>query len=356
MNAKECYNNMIETIENLARLGKYEKTRDIAEQVVQKCGVGLGYRDMNTIFTYLTGDSIQNYIRERRLMVAYSHLISGKSFYVEDAIALSGYDNQSSFGKAFQECFNMSPKEAYAIKDKSLITPPKDWGVISGMDPNVETECMTKMKEPITKFGIDKAQYKMMLEAADMQALYEFDDSLSEIAYEIAVKYNTSIKNAFEFVDDFCIYQELDRKNFSSHEEKKKAIMSCDRLIRTCVTYDLSISQAHDLLCEVLACGYSIDEISEDFIRGYLSNSWFNLSEYIKAAEDFLRVGAEDFGFFLESVHMGYSPEEAAAMDLDLNEIEKKMATTIMAMGIQPQNFDHEYTEFDKWADDETSW
>ena len=345
MNAKDCYNNMIEMIENLARMGDYEKTRDIAEKVVQKCGAGLGYRDMNTIFTYLTGDSIQNYIRERRLVMAYAHLINAKSFYVEDAIALSGYDNQSSFGKAFQECFNMSPKEAYAIKDKSFITPPKDWGVISGMNPNIEAEYITKMKEPITKFGIDKAQYKMMLEAADMQALYEFDDSLSEIAYEIAVKYNTSIKNAFEFVDDFCIYQGLNSKNFSSHEEKKDVIMSCDRLIRTCITYDLSISQAYDLLLEILACGYSVDEISEDFIKGYLNNSWFNLREYIQAAEEFLRVGAKDFTWFLECLHMGYGPEEAAAMDFDPNEKD-----------VLAQDFSNEYIGFDKWTDEETSW
>jgi hypothetical protein len=97
MNAKEQFDKIIETIEILSNDLDGIKARDIAEHVSSM--LGLGCRDVGAIFAFLTGYSLLDYIKERKLMAAYKMLISIPLLDIEGAITVSGYDNQRcSFG------------------------------------------------------------------------------------------------------------------------------------------------------------------------------------------------------------------------------------------------------------------
>ena len=201
MNVKERFNNMTEQIEQIVRNGHCLKAREVAEKIV--ASQVIGFRDLNTIFQYLTGHSLLDYIRERQLMEAYSMLISIPVFDVEMAITVSGYDNQSSFSKKFKQHFGVTPKEAFLGKDETKLKPATKWNVLSVVNAE-EVEPVVYQYED-AKFGIPKDKYQKLIEAADYQALYEFDDIKSEVAFNISEEMNVPLKQAFEFVDEFCL-------------------------------------------------------------------------------------------------------------------------------------------------------
>lgn len=122
MKIVERFNSMINMIENAVFSEKSLKATEIKMETAQYCGLSL--RDLNTVFTYLTDSSLLEYIKGRQIMAAYSVIISMKQFDIEKAIDISGYDNQSSFGKRFKEVFGMSPKSAFRKKDKTKLVGP----------------------------------------------------------------------------------------------------------------------------------------------------------------------------------------------------------------------------------------
>lgn len=88
MNAKERFNSMIKEIERDAENGQMT-ARAIAQKL---CDINfLEYRVLSAIFMYLTGFSLLEYIKERKMMSAYKMLISCPLLNIEAAIVVSGY-------------------------------------------------------------------------------------------------------------------------------------------------------------------------------------------------------------------------------------------------------------------------
>ena len=198
MSVKERFNKMMAELERLANAPENLKPRDIAISISRMTGIG--YRDLNTVFSYLADTSLLDYIRERQIMAAYKTIISIPMFDVQMAISVSGFDNQSSFGKKFKEVFGLTPKEAHQKKDESLLAEQLTWDVVSnGINLfDKKTVCAPK---PKTRFGIDEKQYKVLQEALDLEALYEFDEQRSEVAFSIFRNDHVPMKSAFDFVD-----------------------------------------------------------------------------------------------------------------------------------------------------------
>lgn len=200
---KEKYNNIITEIETHVKNTDTElSTTDIAALVSKNAGMTLA--DLTIIMRYMTNKTLREYIKERQLMNAYHYLISSESFNVDGAIARAGYDNQSSFNKAFKELFKIKPKDAFIEKNKNLFLSPLTWEKIEEGDYLTKSSTEQISEETSgTVFGISSELLQEIKETQELQIFYDFDDLLSGVAYQYAKKNSISLKKAFEYVADF---------------------------------------------------------------------------------------------------------------------------------------------------------
>ena len=97
MNLKEHFESIIEKIEKKAENPYDQKASNIAENICKEEFINI--REFNAIFKFLTDYSIIEYIKERKMMIAYKMLIEAEEFDPQPVIEISGLDNQNSFGK-----------------------------------------------------------------------------------------------------------------------------------------------------------------------------------------------------------------------------------------------------------------
>lgn len=328
MNVKERFDSMTEQIEKIITDGNCLKPRDVAEQIA--ASPVMNFRDLNTIFQYLTGHLLLDYIRERQLMEAYSMLISIPVFDVEMAITVSGYDNQSSFSKKFKQYFGVTPKEAFLGKDETKLKPVTKWDMLSAVNAKVVESVVRKHES--AKFGIPKDKYLKLIEAADYQALYEFDDIKSEVAFNISEEMNAPLKQAFEFVDEFCL--NLDTifmgSNIQMHsvEDLETVINSIQGLKYVYFNLCNSLDESLELIGEARKNGYNIDDIDIDLMKMYLSKDapfkYFMSAWHIYES---LPTPGVDFEEFLMNLSWGMSVEDAQTdydIDFDFVGIEEE--------------------------------
>lgn len=201
MTAKEKTEKMINIVEEEVINGEKED-RDIANLIQEELVLSL--RELNIIFPYLTGVSIRNYIRERRMMSAYYTLIRFDSWNeaIEMAIEKSMLYDQSAFSKQFKEMFGLTPKDAFKKKDKSKLKPPMSWDVITGGDSSGITNIVKDITEK--KFGTDKTLVNEIIAAEDYQTFYGLSDELSETAFNISDDGDVSMEESFYIVDQLA--------------------------------------------------------------------------------------------------------------------------------------------------------
>lgn len=98
----ENLNKMIDYIEiHLTEELDYKKLAKI---------VGVSEYNLQRIFVFLTGISITEYIRKRRLSKAFEELKTSETKIVDLAVKY-GYDSSVSFSRAFKQCFQITPTE-----------------------------------------------------------------------------------------------------------------------------------------------------------------------------------------------------------------------------------------------------
>lgn len=126
-------NEMISYIEdNLTENISYEKLSKI---------VGVSEYSLQRIFTFLTGISISEYIRKRRLSKAYEELKTTNIKIIDLAVKYN-YDSAISFSRAFKKQFNITPSECRKITKKYKVFP-----VIEFKDDNIYKEFNYEIKE-----------------------------------------------------------------------------------------------------------------------------------------------------------------------------------------------------------------
>ena len=160
MQAKEKFNNIVYKIEELVWEAEYMKAYEISEEAFAAGECYIDDRSKNTLFLFLVGSTVIDYINERRMMAAYKHLITMKKKNFKKVIDLSGVQEHSSFVRKFSKQFGMSPTQAFDKKDESRIFPIKDWDQISQEGKSIfvkleEDENILREK----RFGISKEMY-----------------------------------------------------------------------------------------------------------------------------------------------------------------------------------------------------
>lgn len=311
MNVKDKFNADIELIEKRAHWEDELTSREIAEEIAQQNG--LGYRDMNTIFTYLVGCSLLDYVRERRMMASYQEAISSPRLESEILCALSGYESQSTFINKFKERFDMTPSEAFEKKDETKLTKPKTWEVIS--KENKKEDNVVEIHPKVeTRFGVEIGHYRRMMEAIDLKELYEFNDVQSEIAFELAQKYqNVPMKKIFEYVHDYSVQNCMNEEDeFSkSYKQFRRDLRFCTKEMERALMYDLSISEECDLRYEVERMGYRLEELEPELLDAYVAGQYnLSLPKLVELYENFKNTGDTDFDEFLMETILSFNSED----------------------------------------------
>lgn len=110
----DLLNNMVNYIEdNLLEDIDYKKLSKI---------VGVSNYTLQGIFIFLTGISISEYIRKRRLSRAYEELKTSNIKIIDLAIKYN-YNSPISFSRAFKQYFNLTPTECRQSHDTYKLFP-----------------------------------------------------------------------------------------------------------------------------------------------------------------------------------------------------------------------------------------
>lgn len=231
MKAKERFEKIIQMIEAEA-CNPYIDPQELADKVAMQNGVA--FRDLNTIFNFLTDIHIRDYIKERKMMAAYSYLIRWNKMRINDAVAISGKATASSFNRAFKNAFGITPSEAFRDKDESRIVPPLCWDDIScetGYPLTAEEE-VEQMKSK-NVFGIPKEQYDRALEAMELAEFYGFEQQKSDVAFDLASALEQPLKATFRFVSELLEFgEDMDEETGLSHDEENFLADAHDTLLQ----------------------------------------------------------------------------------------------------------------------------
>lgn len=123
--------------------------------------VGVSEYSLQRIFIFLTGISITEYIRKRRLSRAYEELKTTDIKIIDLAVKYN-YDSSISFARAFKKYFNMTPTECRQSK-KSY----KQFPIIKFSSNNILTELNYEIKDVSAKtlycFGVSAIEYQDLL-------------------------------------------------------------------------------------------------------------------------------------------------------------------------------------------------
>lgn len=316
MNVKDKFNNMMLFIEDEVNKKYPRRTKYIAD-IVQNQEF-YSPREINAIFKYLTEKTLLEYIRERKLMAAYSELINSENWEdgIQDAISRSDSNDQSTLIKRFRESFNMTPKEAYEKKDISLIKPVSTWDYISSADIDSEVEKSKQESTPL-KFGLSQIAYKKATEAAEWQSFYSMSDEESEIAFSIAEKLNINMRLAFDFIFE-CGDCDIDT------DYSVEQLVSIDMLYAYIVLFngvldykyvDEFIRQAHSHDFNIRKLKVDLNDI--DYFESIYNQFYtFSTLELIIAAHEYNQAKQNvddcvDFEGFLFHISFGMDPKDA---------------------------------------------
>lgn len=263
MNAQKRFECYISEIEKMAEKSECLKASEIAEELISSHGIGI--RDINAVFTFLTESSLIYYIRERQMMAAYKAIISSEKFNAEIGISITGYSDQSAFGKAFKQRFGMTPKEAFEKKDLSKYIEKLTWDALA-KDAVLFEHTEIKVKPVKMRFGISEEQYRIANYAADLQVLFDLDDYQSEKAFELAGIINIDMKLAFEFISEYCLCFIMDNELSLS---ESSFLMDVAKVYFNVVQ---NVYQAWDLVDVIKKYHYKVSDFSPAFLQMYHEN------------------------------------------------------------------------------------
>lgn len=277
MNAQERFEQYVDEIEDMAEKNECLKPYNIADEITTSHGIGI--RDLTAVFSFLTESSLTSYIRERQMMAAYKAIISAEKFDVEIGISITGYSDQSSFGKSFKERFGLTPKEAFEKKDLSKYIEKLTWDALA-KDAVLFERADIEVKPVKMRFGISEEQYRIANYAADLQVLFDLDDYQSEKAFELAGIINVEMKLAFEFISEYCFCFTSDKELSLS---ESSFLMDAAHIYFNVVP---NIYTAWDLIDVIKSFGYNISDFSYAFLIMYVKYSNLPIRQIVDWAEN----------------------------------------------------------------------
>ena len=250
MRAKEKFNNIVYKIEELVLNEEYKKDYEISEEAFAAGDCYMDDRSKNTLFLFLVGCTVIDYITERRMMATYKYIFNMKKKDFGRAVDLSGVKEQASLIRKFKKQFGMTPKEAFYLKDESKLLPVKDWDEIS-QEGKATFEKIDKDENVLRekKFGISKEMYVRAQHAENLQAFYKLNDLESEFAFALSDSHSILLEDAFEYVYNYVwVYAEDEEQNQEKRDQRIKEDLLNDDTIYLYFNCGLSFEDIYILL------------------------------------------------------------------------------------------------------------
>ena len=332
MNAKEKYDNVINLIEDQILEAESLKPIDIATSITKNIGIAL--RDLASVFLFFTDNSLISYIRDRQLMAAYRIIIDSKEFIISDAISFTGYSDQPTFTKAFRKLFDMTPKEAWNLKDDSKIKPPLFWDNISTSENKRDKAEEDDMKI-VEIFGMKPEKFAALTEALALKTIYGFDQQQCEMAVDLARRYKTPLKEAFSFVDDFYINSLEVLLSMAVLGNEPGDLNIIDKSFVLCSQLGLSIDQTLILINDFRSVGQDVENIK-----------FWILDLYLKYGRDYLGINR----YWEIITYIGGNSDQYEPSQADINDLIRVIDT--MANPTNDINTPEQAIEF--WEEEET--
>lgn len=353
MNAKEKFDKMMNLIEDEIENG-FSKDAVIVERLTKELVVSLTM--LNAVFPFLTDMTLRQYIRERRMMLAYNAIISLESWEdgISEAMCISQANDQAYFSNQFKELFKITPRTAFQNKDKSLYKGPLNWDMLSMKQTRVVIKRKKEVSEQI-KFGINEKKLNLAIEAAGYQKFYGLSDKISEEAYKLMQK-GIKAKYAFEFIDEISIIKPSLLIDFKSDSYNDLIYMYFN--VFNCVK---SVFQVMDFIYELHCNGTNdIRKYSPWFYNLYFDTQSFpqmTWKDYLKYYELYTeqrkklsdKSMSADFSGFLNLLSDGVTPEEAI--------IDESVTVLEIANSLDMERemkINEAEIDFEKWADEQT--
>ncbi len=215
MSFKDSFDAMIVEIEKLVKYDDdhgWYKAYEIIELLRKK--EGKTARDLNTIFEYISGQSLNRYVKDRKMMATYVKMLEDKDYKIQEYVECSGYDNESSFSTAFSKEFGVTPKKAYLQKDKTKIIAPLSMdALLGGPDLPVENVAISDKVYGLAKDVIDRYN-----EICEYQAVFGFEDKFIDLVVFLNDEKGVNLLDACKVVDALKTDYE-DVSNSESMEE-----------------------------------------------------------------------------------------------------------------------------------------
>ena len=309
MNAKEKIEKIITDTEKMAR-DNFGKADEISIKIATT--MFMGCRELKDVFKFFTGRSLNEYVKERKMMAAYDYMLRQEKLNIDKAIEISGLDNQSSFGKKFKEVFDMTPQEAFSQKDKSKYRSPLSWDLILSTS-NQQDKTVTDESKDEVFFGISIEQYRKILQAQEYQALYDLNDKQSSIAFKISEEDQIPLRDAYAFVEDYSNYCECISGKCVTDDELE-FLMSYDakKLKEIYFNMTKSVTTTMDIIDTATENKFSLTKKNTYYLWVYCDDPYCDFEEFLKQVKKFEELQGEDFEEYWELIYVwGFSPEDA---------------------------------------------
>lgn len=318
MNAKKRYNKIISDIEEKAQ-SPFVSSSDLATAIAVDNYMSL--RELNTVTKFLFDDLLFNYIRKRKMMAAYRHLISGEKMDIIGAVDIADLGTHSSFDRAFKKIFGITPKEAFRRKDPSLFVPPLTWDSISCETENPLTvEKALEQMDNVSIFGISKEQYARAIEATNLVELYGLDPQMGNCAFELSCSLGRPMKDTFRYVSEL-----LESGVGIREDANKKAAFIIDSFIADAsdplmqflfFTCNLHVDSAYKLMGRLHFTDEQIMAMDPVLLHLYAKTPEMHFDYFVKAMDYYnnhadQNYDEEDLMFYIKEICMGV-PKEAA--------------------------------------------
>jgi AraC-like DNA-binding protein len=212
MNAKERYNKIINTIEELAKGQSIDGVivpytdHEISDRAFKAaCCSTMNDNSKNALFSFLNNCTVINYIKERKMVAVYKMICDSKVWnknLIWNAIEMAGMSDSQGFSKKFKRYFEISPKKAFENKESAVFPEIRDWDFISTEGRNMFVK-FNEIDMVDNKFGISKEKFMAAQVAANLQSFYNLNDYESEIAFKLAEDKELPIEDTFEYIYNY---------------------------------------------------------------------------------------------------------------------------------------------------------
>lgn len=296
MNAKERYNKIINTIEELAKGQSIDGVivpytdHEISDRAFKAaCCSTMNDNSKNTLFLFLNNCTVIDYIKERKMVSVYRMIYDCREWsknIQSNSIEMAGLSDYQGLCKKFKKYFGISPKKAFENKEIAVFPEIRDWDFISTEGRNMFVK-FNEIDMVDKKFGVSKEKFMAAQVAANLQSFYKLNDYESEMAFRLAEDKELPMEDTFEYIYNY-VWSFIDENSPERDKRLEKDLLKPEVIymyFNCCMTFN----EIRMVLVALKKCKLPRD--LKDTDRLYL----LGFQKYSKHVMDYQRYNSGNF-------------------------------------------------------------